>query len=210
MNEVARDSQWDFESGKLPLDFSNTVVWHASDHPEEMLVSYADLVDWSVDAGLLTGQEAQSLLSEADNRPAEASAALEKAIHLRDALYRIFSAVAGDEGPVERDLAHLNQALTQALVRTHIVPASAGFEWRWAADEGSFDRMLWPVVRSAADLLTSDELNRVGECADDRGCGYLYLDTSRNHNRRWCSMESCGNRAKARRHYQRLSQKKKT
>ena len=54
MNEAARDSPYDFESGKLPLDFSNTVVWHGSDHPEEMLVSYADLVAWSVEAGLLT------------------------------------------------------------------------------------------------------------------------------------------------------------
>jgi predicted RNA-binding Zn ribbon-like protein len=60
--------------------------------------------------------------------------------------------------------------------------------------------MLWPVVRDAADLLTSKELNRVGRCADER-CGWLFVDTSRNRSRRWCSMESCGNRAKARRHY---------
>ena len=66
-----------------------------------------------------------------------------------------------------------------------------------------FDRILWPVARSAGELLISDKLDRVRQCADDRGCGYLFVDTSRNRSRRWCSMESCGNRAKAHRHYQR-------
>jgi predicted RNA-binding Zn ribbon-like protein len=59
--------------------------------------------------------------------------------------------------------------------------------------------MLWPVVRSAAALLVSDDLDRVGQCEDDRGCGYLFFDTSRNRTRRWCDMKSCGNRAKAQR-----------
>jgi predicted RNA-binding Zn ribbon-like protein len=67
--------------------------------------------------------------------------------------------------------------------------------------------MLWPIAREAANLLTSKDIKRMGECADDRGCGYLFFDTSRNHSRRWCSMESCGNRAKAQRHYQRKSRK---
>ncbi|MCX6026505.1 MAG: CGNR zinc finger domain-containing protein [Chloroflexi bacterium] len=61
--------------------------------------------------------------------------------------------------------------------------------------------VLWPVMRSAAELLTSDLASRVGQCQDDRGCGWLFIDTSRNHTRRWCAMGDCGNRAKARRHY---------
>jgi len=51
--------------------------------------------------------------------------------------------------------------------------------------------------------LTSEELDRVRECADDRGCGYLFMDTSRNRSRKWCDMRGCGNRAKAQRHYRR-------
>jgi len=58
------------------------------------------------------------------------------------------------------------------------------------------------VVHDAAGLLTSEKLDRVEECADDR-CGWLFLDVSRNRSRRWCAMEDCGNRAKARRHYKR-------
>ena len=76
------------------------------------------------------------------------------------------------------------------------------FTWEWTGDEAALDRMLWPVVGSAADLLTSEDLDRVGECQGD-GCGWLFIDMSRNHSRRWCDMGDCGNRAKARRHYRR-------
>jgi predicted RNA-binding Zn ribbon-like protein len=65
--------------------------------------------------------------------------------------------------------------------------------------------MLWPVARSAADLLTSQEQSRVRECAAS-DCGWLFLDLSRNRSRRWCDMETCGNRTKARRHYARSKQ----
>ena len=75
-----------------------------------------------------------------------------------------------------------------------------GASVEFSGDEDALECMLCPVVRDAADLLTSRELERVGRCADER-CGWLFVDTSRNRSRRWCSMESCGNRAKARRHY---------
>jgi predicted RNA-binding Zn ribbon-like protein len=83
-----------------------------------------------------------------------------------------------------------------------IVSTEEGLAWDWACAEDALDRVLWPVVHDAAGLLTSQELKRVKKCADER-CGWLFFDTSRNHSRRWCSMESCGNRAKARRHYER-------
>ena len=206
--ETTGTSAWDFGGGRLPLDFANTVEWHASAQPQERLGSYADLVSWSKEAGLLTESEAQRLLADGENHPSRASAALGKAIKLREAIYRIYSAVAGGEEPKLGDITMLNQALKEALAQTQIVPTSSGFELGWVAEGESFDRMLWPIARSAAELLTSQEFDRVGQCADDRGCGYLFFDTSRNRKRRWCSMESCGNRAKAQRHYQRSTQKR--
>ena len=142
------------------------------------------------------------LLQEAARRPAQAAAVLEQAIALREAIYRIFSAVAHKLPPEAADLDNLNAALSEALSRSQIIPAADGFAWDWSGD-GALDQMLWPIARSAADLLTSEEIHRIGECADDRGCGWLFLDMSRNHSRRWCDMKDCGNRAKASRHYQR-------
>jgi predicted RNA-binding Zn ribbon-like protein len=207
MNETDLDGGWDFEAGRLPLDFANTTAWHASAQPQEMLKDYSTLVVWSRDADLLTEHEVQYLLAEAKDQPSETSTVLAKAIELRETLYRIFSAVANDKEAKRTDLSFLNVALTEALKQTRIISTSSGFEWSWADGEETFDRMLWPIVRAAANLLTSEDLNRIGECADDRGCGWLFLDTSRNSSRRWCSMDSCGNRAKARRHYRRQTQK---
>jgi predicted RNA-binding Zn ribbon-like protein len=61
------------------------------------------------------------------------------------------------------------------------------------------ERPWWPVVRSAAELLTSPHLlDRLGQCADPQ-CGWLFLDTSKSRTRKWCDINDCGNRAKQRR-----------
>ena len=188
--------------GRLSLDFANTTDWHASDHPVEFLTSYSDLVAWSQHVGILTDHQVQRLLKEAARRPEDATAVLERAIALREATYRIFSAISHGRPPQAADLATFNAELSGALAQSRIVLTAEGFAWDWAGAEDALDQMLWPVVHDAAGLLTSEELERVGQCADDR-CGWLFLDMSRSHSRRWCSMEDCGNRAKARRHYER-------
>lgn len=192
---------WGSKAGKLPLDFANTAEWHMSSSPAEKVHNYSDLVRWSQDAGLFDEGEAKSMLKEADRHPRQAKAVLKRSLSLREAIFGIFTSVAEDKKPRESDLDLLNQFLGDASQAQHLVHTPAGFDWEW--NQESLDRMLGPIARSAADLLTSEELKRVGICADDRGCGWLFYDTSRNHSRRWCSMESCGNRAKAKRHYQR-------
>ena len=188
--------------GRLSLDFANTADWHASDQPVEFLTTYDELVAWGLHVGILTGPEAERLLARAAARPAEATDVLQGAIGLREVIYRLFSAIAQGAVPPAADLEAFNAELAMVLARSRIVPAPEGFAWDWSGGEDALDCMLWPVVRDAADLLTSRELRRVGRCADQR-CGWLFVDTSRNRSRRWCSMESCGNRAKARRHYRR-------
>ena len=187
----------------LCLDFANTAEWHASPQPIEYLNNYADLVSWAVDRGLVSGEEVAALIQIGTERPAEAETVLVWAIDLREAIYRIFSAIANDEPPSDADIAHLNQALQDSLRHLKIVQEGEGFSWVWQGERASLDWMLWPIVYSTAEMLTSDQLKRVKECEDDRGCGYLFLDLSKNRSRRWCAMRSCGNRAKVRRHRQR-------
>jgi len=198
---------WDFDSGNLVLDFANTAEFHASDHPDEMLETYQDLVTWSLEAGLLTKIEVKDLLLDAELQPQEAADKLSRALTLREILYRILSAAAQGESPKKSDLDEFNRHLSAALGYSQISPTDEGFTWSWQEEKESVDRILWTLVREAANLVTSEDMKRVGECADDRGCGYLFFDTSRNHSRRWCSMEDCGNRAKAQRHYQKISKK---
>jgi predicted RNA-binding Zn ribbon-like protein len=195
--------EFDFDSGKLCLDFTNTADWHASPTPDERLNSYHDLLLWGRAANVLDESELQRLEEATRTNPDDVKKVFERAIELREVLYRIFSSVAQQETPEQADLDLFNVALQEALAHLRLTGATDGFKLNWDNAGKALDRMLWPVVQSAVDLLSSDDLSRVGECADDRGCGYLFYDTSRNHSRRWCSMESCGNRAKAMRHYER-------
>ncbi len=192
----------DLLGGRTSLEFANTVDWHASDEPVEYLTSYAALVAWGQRVGILNDRQAENLLEEAGHHPTEADAMRERAVVLREAIYRIFASISAGLPAEEDDLAVLNAELARTLACSRLVPSGEGYAWDWIGAEDALDSVLWPVVRDAADLLTSEDLARVGQCADDR-CGWLFLDTSRNHSRRWCSMEDCGNRAKARRHYQR-------
>jgi predicted RNA-binding Zn ribbon-like protein len=90
---------------------------------------------------------------------------------------------------------------------SHLRLGSRGGElfWTWAAADDALEAPLWPILRSAAEILTSEDRQQVRECAGT-ACTWLFLDRSRNRSRRWCSMESCGNREKARRHYRRKSE----
>lgn len=190
------------ESGRLCLDFANTADWHASAQPEETLNSYNDLVAWAEGVGIFPENEAQQRLREASRRSEDAATVLKQAIAFREALYRIFSAVSIGDSPDVVDLAILNELLSAALGRLYLVSTPDGFRWEWTEGGDVLEQVLWPVAQSAADLLTSAEITKVGRCADDR-CGWLFMDMSRNRSRRWCDMKDCGNRAKARRHYAR-------
>jgi predicted RNA-binding Zn ribbon-like protein len=190
--------------GGVPcLDFANTADWHASDSPLERLTTYTGLVYWSWHAGILTPVTAQRLLAKAGKHPREAEAVLDRAVRLREALYRIFRALAHDEAVDEKELSALNAVLGEAMARLRIAEEEGEFTWAWEGMGESLDAMLWPLARSAAELLTSEDRHRLGQCADDRGCGWVFLDLSKNHSRRWCDMDDCGNRAKAMRHYRR-------
>jgi predicted RNA-binding Zn ribbon-like protein len=188
--------------GHVSLDFINTVDWHCSEHPHEWLRSYGDLVAWSEHASLVTHDEAEHLQSFAAERQALAAAVVEHAITLREALYRTFRATLAQHAPDEAALAVLNTAHAELVRRRRLVVDHVRLTWAWADADTALDHMLWPVIHTAVELLTSEEVQLVRMCADER-CGWLFLDTSRNHRRRWCAMEDCGNRAKARRHYHR-------
>ena len=194
--------------GEVCLDFTNTVSGRDTDDPRtpvtnDNLKSYADLLAWSEQVGALTAVQAARLRDEAARRPADAARVLDQAVALREAMYRVFSAHAASIEPQAEDLAILNAALAAALAHARIIWTDKGFVWGWADEEDALDRMLWPVVQSAAELLTSDRVARVHECESDT-CTWLFVDTSKNHSRRWCDMKDCGNRAKARRHYHRV------
>ncbi len=196
--------RFDIDGQALCLDFANTADWHASAHPVEMLNTYSDLVEFGAQAGMLAPEEASRLREQANQLPSKAEHWLAEAITLREAIYRILTAASAAQPPLPEDLGILTRFWRQAAQSMVITGnGTAGIHWGWEFRPDDLGQMLWPVVKSAVELLESDQRERIGQCEDDRGCGYLFIDTSRNRSRRWCSMESCGNRAKAIRHYAR-------
>jgi predicted RNA-binding Zn ribbon-like protein len=187
----------------LCLDFANTLAWRGS-APSESVHGLPDLVQWCASSGGLLAGAIDANGGWVERHPARAAAIFRGAIALREAIYRIFHAVASGDAPAEKDLSDLNQALKETPARSALQRVGTGFGWRIeGARPPSAPSLLAPALWSAGDLLTGSQLARVRECANDK-CLWLFLDESKNGTRRWCSMTACGNRAKAHRHYARL------
>jgi len=194
---------FEFNSGRLCLDFTNTVRARPSSDRIESISAYADLLVWARQSTILTSGEAAALGEKARQHPGTAAEALARALRLREAIYRLFSALAAGLPPPAPDLRTLNRAIGKAMSRAGVAPSSGGgFEWSWPESTPGLDRIAWWVTRSAAELLTSKDLTSVHECAG-YDCGWLFMDGTKNRSRRWCDMSTCGNRAKGRRHYER-------
>jgi len=201
--EKRRPPRFELFAGILCLDFVNTLDDRPSDEPKELLSQYADLVRFAEDAGVLTSRQADHLAQRADNRPDDAQQTLRSAIELREAMYGIFWAVANRRKVPLPALATLNGFVREAGSHSVLVQTNGHFVLQFddhGNPEPAFDAILWPIVRSAADLLVSDHLPFVRTCSS-KTCQWLFVDTSKSHRRRWCNMRLCGNRAKVSRFY---------
>jgi predicted RNA-binding Zn ribbon-like protein len=185
------------------LDFVNSIENRAGHPPEDFLTSYPDLVHWGAHAGLITDASAARLVARAAADEPAASEAVHRALALRAALHRLFLAIATGQRADPADLEQLRLAYADALSGATLVPANDRFAWEWRPDEQRLDHLLWPVARSAVELLTTGDLRRIKLCENPYGCGWLFYDGSKNGSRRWCSMEGCGSQVKMRRQYAR-------
>jgi predicted RNA-binding Zn ribbon-like protein len=192
---------FEWVGGAPALDFTNTVSWSAPARTNERLRSYADLVRWTREAGLAGPAEVRSLHRRAAARPREAGRVFAAALVFRETLHRVFSAHACHAEPGLKSLDRLNRIVGQALGRLRLGREEESWAWEWATG-AELERPLWRTAWSAAQLLTSADLASLKQCAADQ-CGWLFLDRSRNHARRWCDMRVCGNNEKARRFYRR-------
>ncbi len=205
MTETARTLETLELAGGAPcLDFVNTINSRL-DPEHDYLIQYSDLAGWASKVGLISPTQVSHLQKRAKENSAEAQGALETTRTLRELLYRIFSnAVKGSE-PNKKDLETFIASYGEAISHGRLVKEADHFATAWKLDE-TLEAVLWPIVHSAGRLLLSEELGQVKECP---GCGWLFLDTSKNQTRRWCSMDTCGSRDKMRRYIKRKQGKKK-
>ncbi|MEE8523502.1 MAG: ABATE domain-containing protein [Thermoanaerobaculia bacterium] len=181
--------------GALCVTFVNT-----TSPKRKAIESYDDLLAWGVDAGALAAAESERLASGAAVHPGNAASAVRRALTLRRRLRRILLALAGGGRPAPADLGLFNSDLGRAMATRQVVATGSGYRWSWG-DAGGDDlhRMLWPVLRSAADLLTSRYRERVGQCPDE-DCGLLFIAHNSGRPRKWCGV-ACRNRNASQKHY---------
>jgi predicted RNA-binding Zn ribbon-like protein len=182
--------------GNLSLDLVNTRDTGPDGEPGfDRLLDYEHLLAWAVRTGVLSTDAAEAGAGRAALRPTEAAAALRRIRVLRSDIYRVFEAVALDQTPPRESLDALRVIHGQALARGSLVRRGDTFVWDWSNNQ-ELDGLLWPVVASAVELLTSEDLRRIKRCGR---CSWLFLDATKNRSRRWCSMEGCGTNEKSER-----------
>jgi predicted RNA-binding Zn ribbon-like protein len=185
---VSEEAQRTFrlDNEVLAFRFTATLSHRNSPAPLERLSGPARLRLWLAAAGL-------------DPSRTPATADVSAAIILREAIYRLGAAIAHGALPPTRDVDTVNAAAAAG----HPIPVLTHAELRWQLD--STDKItdaLAVIARDAIITLTSHGEGQVKTC-DNPDCAGLFLDASRGANRRWCSMNTCGNKAKKTRMAQR-------
>jgi predicted RNA-binding Zn ribbon-like protein len=184
-------------AGDLSLDFANTLNGHMRPGGHEYLHDYQDLILWCRHADLLSNPETRRLMEHAQAKESQARETFRRSLALREGIFRTFHAVARGRAPAPGDIAILNASWQEGQRHTCIVRRGSKFSLLWD-DDPILARIPRALSAAAIRMLASDKIGLVRVCAGD-DCDWLFLDDSRNHLRRWCSMDECGNRAKMRR-----------
>ncbi len=182
----------------LGIELANTLMWRGS-APEETLHGIEELLAWLASSRALPAAAVGGLRKWFGARPADAAAVFADAIELREIIYSLLHAAASGAPAAAGDLRRFNRALADGLARAGLERVNGSFGWRIELRPVAVS-MLAAALWSAADVVAGPDRARLRECANHR-CLWLFLDDSKSGTRRWCSMQSCGNRAKAHRHY---------
>lgn len=189
--------------GHVALDLVNTIAPRpATAEAVDWLDSPAALLHWARRADLVTATEAEAVSAAWAAAPAAADQAWHAAVEIREALYAVLTAALGSPADsVAPELDRLMLRWSAATARSTLRPGGPG-EPPAVLEVGSPGALLIPdrLAHAAVDLVRTADLAQLRACpVTEGGCGWLFLDRSRNHSRRWCTMDDCGTHAKSRR-----------
>lgn len=199
----------ELDGGILCLDFTNTVSNRGDATEKDYLANFDDLLYWAVKkVEIITEKTARLIDKKAQAESVKAQHFFKEAMVLRKLIHDIFLQVSNAEQVSAENMAEFNE--TMKMYNPHIQLQQNGdnFKETWDWEPDSFFQITAPIIKTAYTLLLSDKLGRVRECCSNP-CGWLFLDTSKNGKRRWCSMDTCGSNDKAIKYYYRQKEQKK-
>lgn len=182
------------DGGVLCLDFVNTVPDRFDGSNRDHLSNFNDLIYWARKVGILDKAAFAALEKAGQVNERKARDFFTEALGIRDLIYWIFRAIALKQKVRPADIGTLNKLTSKYFQFLEVVFQKDRFKEEWNSPPGHFYAVTGPIVKSAHQLLLSDTLIRIKECPN---CGWLFLDTTKNGKRKWCSMEDCGSSAKA-------------
>ena len=188
--------RWPLRGGNPWLDLANTEAFRGTGHEADLLHSYEMVVAWSMSAGVMQPSEAGALLKAAAESPDAAAKQLARIRELRRAVHVVMQSVAQRTEPPEAALATLNAFLAESQGHGQIERHNGDYEVRFRPED-DMAMPIWRLTDFAARLLLSPDREYVRECPGHE-CGWLFLDTTKNHSRRWCDSADCGNKARVR------------
>jgi predicted RNA-binding Zn ribbon-like protein len=197
MSSQLEPRTFELVAGHPALDLVNTLDWRFRDNgAEELLASYDDLLRFAAQAEIITSKQVRQIVRTSTQ--SAAANALVSCRELREAAAEIFYAAVDSEAPPSSQIKIVERCFKQARERQRLAWSGERLTWEWPASECGPDLPVWILAIATARLMLSDNMSLLRAC-EKPDCRWLFLDTSKNHTRRWCDMKICGNRMKARR-----------
>ncbi|HEX3469837.1 MAG TPA: CGNR zinc finger domain-containing protein [Silvibacterium sp.] len=184
-------------AGHPALDLINTLDWRfREDGAEELLKSYDDLLRFAEQSKILTPRQTRQLMRTVDS--GTGARVLKNCTELREAMAEVFYAGVDGRIPSAAVLRKLERSFKAAQANQTLYWGDSRLAWDWSETAEAAELPLWLLSLNSSELMVSEAMHSVRAC-DNAECRWLFLDTSKNHTRRWCDMKICGNRMKARR-----------
>lgn len=199
MNEASGRQEFPLVAGQLALDFLNTRVMRGGTEVD-LLCGFDDLVEWSQAAGIAGPETTERFVT--GGLKADRDKAFALALEVRDGIRTAVECLSRGRAIPQATVGLLNELLRERTGCPQLVPGKAGIQLAFRRKWSRPEHLLAPVVEAAAELLADCEPALIRQC-EAPDCILYFYDTTRNHRRRWCSMGTCGNRAKAAAHYRR-------
>jgi predicted RNA-binding Zn ribbon-like protein len=194
-------NEFQLVAGHVALDFVNTLDYrYDPDRLIDLLPSYERFLAFCRQSEVISTAQTRKLLE--GWREAESRRILKEVVELREALYFLILSTVHGRSPEELHLRTLNRFLSEAPAVDKVTWQKRGFIRSSHDITGRRNGPLRQIVDAGVALITSSDIYTVRECGE-KTCRWFFLDRSRNHSRRWCDMQLCGNRSKAKRFYAR-------
>lgn len=179
--------------GRTALEFANSASRQGKEG--EGLASLEDLLEFLKSEKLLHEDEASSYHMFLFQNPERCHKVMEELREIRGRFRGVLEQ-ASSGWPIDpMFISELNDKLATFHTRIQLTPSEIGFDLETQLVEDGPEKLMYPILKDIAEFLASDQLVKSRQCASET-CDLYFINTSRNGRRRWCSMSTCGNRAK--------------